>query len=220
MKAKFIQENCIEGKRIDLRQAKVVAQYRPDIILFEMPAGRNGPGLVFNEFSPDKKPFKKVEAIKKSARIAARIFPYAMSDVRVWENIEELWREGHNTLVFNIDGPEKLRAHRFEMYNRIPYPTLIRSWWFWAYQLMRELEMRKNIEYILRSYKGKKRPVVAVFLQSIHWDHVQFLLTHPSRRAIWRYYLGRFPNVTSENIGSMLKEKDKVLYKYWLRSEF
>jgi hypothetical protein len=217
MRAKFIQENCIEGSHVDLRQANVVKKYRPDMILFEMPAGRNGPALIFNKFSPEKKPFGKVAAKIEGARIAARTFPYALSDAYVWENIETLWREGHNTLVFNIDGPEKLRAHRFKMYGRIPYPTLIRSWWFWAYQLMRDLEMRKNIEYILKNHKEKKRPVIAVFLQSIHWDHVRFLLTHPSKRAIWKYYFWRFPEITPGNIKTLLKEKDPVLYHYWLR---
>ena len=220
MRAKFIQENCVEGSRIDLRQANVVKKYRPDIILFEMPAGRNGPALVFNKFSPKKKPYRTAEKKKKDIRLDARRFPYALSDIKVWENIEALWHEGHDVLLFNIDGPRALRAHRFRKYGRIPYPALIRSWWFWSYQLIRELEMRKNIEYILRHYKRKQRPVVAVFLQSIHWDHVRFLLAHPSKRAIWKYYFGRFPEVTPRNIKTLLKEKDTVLYRYWLRTGF
>jgi hypothetical protein len=226
MNVRFIQENCVEGSRVDLRQANVVKKYRPDIILFEMPAGRNGPGLAFNKFGPEEKPFKKVAAKKEGARIAARTFPYAMSDFYVWENIEALWREGHNVLLFNIDGPKELRAHRFKTYGRIPYPALIRSWWFWAYQLMRELEMRKNIEAILRQYgtysarRPRERPVIAVFLQSIHWDHVRFLLTHPSKRSIWKYYFGNFPKVTPANIKALLKEKDEVLYRYWVKTEF
>ncbi len=218
MRAKFIQENCTEGNHIDLRQANVVKKYRPDIILFEMPAGRNGPALIFNKFSPKEKPRWMVEKKKKNARFDARKFPYALSDVKVWENIEALWREGHNVLLFNIDGPRTLRAHRFIISSRTPYPTLVRSWWFWTYQLMRELEMRKNIEYIFRHHKGKKRPVIAVFLQSIHWDHVRFLLAHPSKRAIWKYYFGKFPKVTPANIKTLLKEKDPVLYRYWLRT--
>jgi len=217
MKPKFIQANCTEGKCIDLRQADVVSHYKPDIIFFEMPAFNGNPSLIFNEYTSKKKPLIKVQQIKKNLRIDAKKYPYALSDVAVWENIEKLWSKGQNTLLFNIDGPKKLRTHRHKLYGRTPYPTLVRSWWFWAYQFMREIEMKENIESILRHYKSKKRPIVAVFLQSIHWDHVRFLLTHPSERAIWKYYFGNFPKVTPKNIRSLLKEKDQVLYKYWLQ---
>ena len=220
MKPKFIQANCVEGKHIDMRQADVVFLYKPDMIFFEMPSRNGDPSLIFNKYSAKNKPLIKVRQIKNNLKIDAKKYPYALSDVAVWENIEKLWKEGQNTLLFNIDGPKKLRAHHYELYGHIPYPTLVRSWWFWAYQLMREMEMKENIESILKNYKEKKRPVVAVFLQSIHWDHVQFLLTHPSRQAIWKYYFGNFPKVTPENIGVLLKEKDKVLYKYWLQLGF
>jgi hypothetical protein len=33
----FIQRNCVEGDKIDPRQANAVLQYRPDIIIFESP---------------------------------------------------------------------------------------------------------------------------------------------------------------------------------------
>jgi len=220
MKPKFIQANCVEGKHIDMRQADVVSLYKPDMIFFEMPSRNGDPSLIFNKYSAKNKPLIKVRQIKNNLEIDAKKYPYALSDVAVWENIEKLWKEGQNTLLFNIDGPKKLRAHRHELYGHIPYPALVRSWWFWAYQLMREMEMKENIESILKNYKVKKRPVVTVFLQSIHWDHVQFLLTHPSRQAIWKYYFGKFPKVTPENIGVLLKEKDKVLYKYWLQLGF
>jgi hypothetical protein len=220
MTPRFIQANCVEGKRIDLRQANVVKKYRPDIILFEMPAGKGGSSLIFNKFSPEKKPLWKVVAIKRRLRTMARTYPYAQSDVRVWENIETLWREGKNTLLFNIDVSEKLRAHWHREYGNIPYRTLAIKWWFWAYLFIREREMKENIEDILWRYRGKKRPVVAVFLQDIHWDHVQFLLSHPSQKAVWKYYFGKFPDVIAANIDTLLKEKDGVLYGWWRRSGF
>jgi hypothetical protein len=220
MTPRFIQANCVEGKRIDLRQANVVKKYKPDIILFEIPAGRSGPSLIFNKFSPEKKPVRKVAAIKKGLRTVAHIYPYALSDIRIWENIETLWREGKNTLLFNIDVSEKLRTYWHKEYGDIPYRILIKQWWFWVYLLMREREMKENVEDILRHYKGKKRPIVAVFLQSIHWDHVQFLLSHPSEKAVWKYYFGKFSDITPANIGALLKEMNKVLYGYWRRSGY
>lgn len=118
MKPRFIQENCAEGNRTDLRQARVVARYRPDIILFEYPAKSGNPSLVFNRYSPAKKPFKEVERRKRGFKIAARKFPYALSDIHVWENIEKLWRGGHNVLLFNIDGPDDLRRDYFKLARR------------------------------------------------------------------------------------------------------
>jgi len=87
---KFIQSDCIEGDTIDIRQTRAILKYRPDIIIFEMPAGKNGPGTIFNRYTCDKKPLKKVHEIIKNLKISAQKFPYAASDINVWENIKKL----------------------------------------------------------------------------------------------------------------------------------
>ncbi len=215
MRPRFLQFSCREGNKPDYRQANAVLKYKPDIILFEMPAEGGNPSLIFNRYKPDKKPFTKVEKIKKSLRRAAKKYPYAASDIRVWENIEKLWREGRETLLFNVDAPQELRAHYHKIYGDIPYTQVRHEWWFWAYLLIRECQMAGHIENILKHYRVKRKPTVAVFLQSIHWEHVKFLLRKPSEKGIWRYYFGKFPEISPANIRGPIKKKDKILYKYW-----
>ena len=41
MSVHFVQVNCIEGKKVDLRQAAAV-KYKPDIIFFETPSFEGG----------------------------------------------------------------------------------------------------------------------------------------------------------------------------------
>jgi hypothetical protein len=216
VKQKFIQASCVEGKRVDLRQANVVARHKPDFIFFELPATKGGPASSFNNYAPIKKPFRAVRKIKDDLRKASRKYPYALSDVAVWENIEGLWREGHNILLFNVDAPAALRSHYHERYGDIPYSRARKHWWFWAYLLMRDRWMAENIREILKGQLGKREVVtIAVFLQSIHWEHVKFLLTKPSRKRIWKFYFGNFPELTPANVGERLREEDSTLYRYW-----
>jgi hypothetical protein len=218
MKPRFIQENCIEGNGIDLRQARVVAHYRPDIIFFEYPAKGGNPSLVFNRYGPLKKPLKGVGQIKRRLKIAARKYPYALSDIPVWENIEKLWRSGRNVLLFNIDGPDELRRDYFKLARGRTYDQQRKQLIFWAHCYLREIEMADHIRRILKNYKEKSDPVVAVFLQSVHWRHVKFLLKNPSRERIWNYYFGRFPKINPKNIGPEIQKKSPVHYKYWERA--
>jgi hypothetical protein len=215
MKPTFIHASCVEGRRLDLRQAGFVARRRPDMIFFELPASGGKPSLIFNRYAPGKKPIARVQKIKDKLRETARTYPYALSDVKVWENIEKLWREGHNVLLFNIDAPQELRFHHHERYGHIPYSRAKNHWWFWAYLLIRERRMADYIQGILKKHQGKKKLVIAVFLQSIHWRHVRFLLGNPSQKAVWKYYFGKFPEVTPSNIGQLIKKEDRILCKYW-----
>ena len=64
------------------------------------------PSLVFNRYSPGQKTTERGRAENARLKIAAQKYPYALSDVHIWENIEKLWRSGHNVLLFNIDGPD------------------------------------------------------------------------------------------------------------------
>jgi hypothetical protein len=215
MKPRFIQENCIEGNRTDLRQANVVSKYRPDIIFFELPARKGNPSLIFNRYSIVQKPFKEVERIKHDLKAAAKRFPYALSDVRTWENIERLWRDGRNVLLFNIDGQDEMRQDYFQLTRKLTYDQQRKHLLFWVHCYLREIQMANYIRSILKNYKGKTAPTVAVFLQSIHWRHVKFLLKDPSQKEIWKYYFGRFPKINPENLGLEIKRKSDIHYKYW-----
>ena len=75
--------------------------------------------------------------------------------------------------------------------------------------------MANHIRRILNNYKEKRNPVIAVFLQSIHWQHVKFLLNNPSRKEMWKYYFCRFPKINPKNIGVAIQKESPVHYKYW-----
>jgi hypothetical protein len=196
MSIRFIQANCTEGKKVDPRQAMVVKRYKPDIIFFELPASKNGPASLFNAYSVKRKPFEKIEQIKEDLRKESRKTPYALSDVLVWDAIAELWAEGHNILLFNIDAAQELRRKAFRQYRSTPLSRAKQQWQFWAYLYVRETIMAHHIERILKRYSKRKTLVVAVFLQSIHWQHVQFLMRHHSKEQIRDYYFRKFPEVT------------------------
>ena len=78
--------------------------------------------------------------------------------------------------------------------------------------------MVENIENILKNYREKKNPVVAVFVQSIHWKHIQFLLRKPNKAEIWKYYFGKFPKLKSETIDNEIKKRNLFLYKWWIKN--
>ena len=92
MKPKYIQINCTEGKRIDLRQAKAVLKYKPDLIFLEYPT---------NYLKPIKKP------IHINKKIILK-FPWTESDNYMWANIKKIWKNGYNTFVYAVDGPYDL----------------------------------------------------------------------------------------------------------------
>jgi len=216
---KFIQKNCVEGNKVDMQQANAVLKYKPDIVLFEYPTGKTGPDAIFNKYSTNKKPLKKVDGIIKNRKISAKKYPYAESDIFVWQNIKKLWSQDHNVLIFNIDAPDELRREYFE--NLEPkYPQARKDFLFWVYLYLREIYMTKNMEKILKSYSEKENPTVAVFLQSIHWQHVQFLLTKPNKSKIWKYYFGRFPKLKPKTIDAEIKKRSLFLYRWWNKQNF
>jgi hypothetical protein len=210
---KFIQRNCIEGDKIDSRQALAVLKYRPDIIIFESPMEKGGPGMVFNKYPCDKKPLEKVDEIIKNCKISAKEFPYAESGVALWENIKKMWSEGNNVQVYKVDTPQDLRREHFLMH--MQYPACRKDPLFWAYLYVRDKTMAKNIKLALNDYTGKKDPVVAIFMQSIHWKHVQFLMQAPKPSEVWKYYFGRFSKLTKDEIEEILLRRSKILSRYW-----
>lgn len=215
MKPKFIQRNCIEGNKIDLRQANSILKYRPDIILFELPASKNRRNIIFNKYSANSKPLKKVNIIVKNLKKAAIKYPYALSDVAVWHNIIKLWAEGHNVSIYNVDAPDRLRREYF-----LKYEEAKRDLLFWVYLYIREEYMADNIEKILKKYNDKRNPVVAVLIQSIHWNHIKFLLNKPSKEEIWKYYFGKFHKIKMESINEKIKKGNPFLFKWWRRTNY
>lgn len=219
LKPKFIQCSCVEGNNIDLRRAKAVLKHKPDIIIFEMPQGNRGPGMIFNQYLCSNKPISEVNKIIKENRIAAKKFPYVASDIAIWKNIEKLWKQGINTQVYNVDSPAKIRRESFYLFNKPisdGYPAVRRDWLFWVHLYLREIYMAKNIKIILNSYHLKKDPVILIFIEVIHWSHVKFLLTNPTKEKIWKYYFGKFKNLKSnKNIENQIKERSTVLNYYW-----
>ena len=215
MSIRFIQANCREGKKVDLRQAAVVKRYKPDIIFFELPSFNGNPSSPFNAYGIKKKLFARVEKIKKGLRHEAGKTPYALSDAFVWDNIATLWREGHNVLLFNVDAPQKLRQEGFAQYGSLSLPRIEQAWQFWAQQYVRETIMASHIERILKRYSKRKKLVVAVFLQNFHWHHVQFRLKHPTPGKVWRYYFWRSPKLTPSFVTKALRKERPVLYRYW-----
>lgn len=211
----FIQRNCVEGETADLRQAQAVLKHRPDAIIFELPSNRGGPGTIFNSYSCPNKPLARIQKIISQLKTAAASYPYARSDIAVWHNIEQLWQEGHNTLIYNVDTPAQLRHYYFTHFDTT-YKTARRDWLFWVFLCIREQYMADNVRSVIE-HSRQEQPLIAVFLQSIHWRHIQFLLRKPSQTTIWDYYFKSFPELTPVNIGSKIKARSPLLYQYWKR---
>jgi len=216
MKPKIVQFDIREENRKDYRQARAVLKYRPDIIIFENPEHNLSPESKFNKYSPQNKPMKEFLAIQKYFKIAAKEgFGYALSDIKTWKNIMQLWREGHNVLIYDVDGPAELRQEFFHVWRHM-YPCALKNWlWVACRFYIREVIMAKHVCNILKKYKAKTNPTILICLQKIHWVHVKFLLSNPSKEKIWKYYFGRFKEISRKNITSKIKKENKVFYKYW-----
>jgi len=221
MKVKYIQVDVREEinsknwTKPDFRQAEYVLKYRPYIIIFES-ACNDTPNTIYNKYSCKNKPLglvrKKQEDYKRASKTPGN--GDAVSDIKLWDNIIELWKKGHNVYVYNADGPNKLRAEFFQVWKYM-YPCALKNWLWWVRIYLREKYMAKNIRWILEQHKHKEKLVVAIFLQSFHWTHVKFLLTNPSKKQIWQYYFSRFREVTPKDINQKIREQNKVFYKYW-----
>lgn len=213
-KPKFHQFNCREQDRPDFRQARAVLKHKPDIIFFELPEKDESPETIFNKYDCKNKPLKEVNIIKKRLENASKEFKYALSDIKTWENIEKVWQEEHNILLYNVDGPKELRLEFFEAWNNT-YPCITKNWLWWVKIYLRERIMANHISSIIKKYKMKKNPIALIFLQNFHWRHVKFLLENPSKEEIWKYYFGNFSEVTSLIISKKIKENNKLFYNYW-----
>lgn len=221
MKIKYIQVDVreeINSKnwiKPDYRQAESVLKYRPDILIFESACSKT-PNTIYNKYSCQNKPLdlirKKQDRYKKTSMVPGN--GDALSDIKLWDNIIKLWNEGHDVLIYNVDGPERLRTEFFQVWKYM-YPCALKNWLWWVRIYLREKYMVKNIRWVLEKHKDRGRLTIAIFLQSWHWKHVKFLLTNPSKKQIWLYYFNSFKEISPENITQKIKEQNKVFYKYW-----
>lgn len=215
MKPKYIQVDCRETSTLDLRQAKAVLKYKPDIIILEYPNNGQTPDMEFNKYDALKKPKKMVEdRLKEFPEAVLKIHPWARADTVMWENIASLWNSGHQVLVYAVDAPNELTREWLEVWHHT-YPCVKKNWIWWVQIYLRERKMANNVRWVLDHYQGKRCPTILIFLQSFHWDHVQFLLGNPTKDEIWSYYFGKFPEIDRYNIAKKIKKLNPVFYKYW-----
>lgn len=213
MKIRFIQFDCREKDKLDLRQAKAVLKYKPDIIFLEYPNNKKTPDTIFNKFSPLNKPIKKLP--NKFSKKTLLLCPWLKSDIIMWDNIVHLWKkEKHQVLVYYADAKEELLNEWLIVWENM-YPSALKNWLWWVKIYLREYYMVKNIKWALSKYKSKENLTVLVFLQSFHWEHVRFLLKNPSSKQIWNYYFGKFKGLKPSIITKILQKENKVFYKYW-----
>lgn len=217
-KPKYKQFDCIESEKLDLRQAKAVLKYNPDIVILEYPNNNVDPGIELNNYSPLDKPKKLVDELLAplSPNILA-IHPWAQSDMLMWQNIVKLWSENKQVLVYKVDGPPDLTSEWLEVWNHM-YPCAKKNWVWWVQIYLRERIMANNIQNMLDGYEDKPDPTILIFLQSFHWDHVRFLLTQPTKEEIWQYYFGNFSKeITQKTIVQKIQKLNPVFYSYWQR---
>ncbi|MEI6843502.1 MAG: hypothetical protein WCK48_03300 [bacterium] len=210
------QFSCIEGQKVDMRQAKAILKYKPDIVIQEAPSHNGKADSIFNKYSVKNKPVSELEKINKNLKFLAEKYPWYLSDVYTYENISQLWKLGKNTQIYNVDGPSELLQE-----------TIIHKWnttsphrrgthlvW-WVYIFLREKIMTEYISKILLKNKNNKDLIVLVLMQKFHWLNVQFQLAHPKKDVIWNYYFGKFENLKPKDVEEIIKKENATLYKYW-----
>ena len=212
LKPRFIQVDCRETNKLDLRQAKAVLKYKPDIIILEYPNNKKTPDTIFNKYAPANKPLKKLPKFSKET---FAMNPWVKSDVVMWNNVVYLWKKKERqVLIYQIDAPSELVSEWLLVWNNM-YPCALKNWLWWVRIYLRERYMAKNVQWVLSQYKLKKRPTILIFLQSFHWEHVKFLLRNPSKKQIWDYYFGRFNNLQPSVVARTLRKQNKIFYKHW-----
>lgn len=215
IRPKFIQVNCEETKKLDLRQANVVKNLKPDIIILEYPNSNPTPSLVFNNYPPLEKPKDLVKKrTSEFSKEVLRVNPWVKADTIMWKNVANLWKADHQVMVFAVDAPNELTNEWFEVWLKM-YPCAKKNWLWWVQIYLRERFMANNIFWILNNYKLKEKPKTLVFLQSFHWLHVKFLMKNPSKNKIWEYYFGQFEEVDQRDIKERVKKHNKIFAKYW-----
>ncbi len=214
---KIFQYSCVEDKKPDFRQAEAVIKKRPDVIFFEAPTPLGKPSLNYNKFSTKNKPLSDLKKHYKMLKEVSKKYPWVISDIQTYKNIEKLWKEGHDVKLYSIDAPSELLKIGINLNNDIKPPKPKRrgtnfNWWVRIY--LRERIMSNYMMKILPKYK--KENTALVFLQSFHWRNVKFLLSKPSKQQIYKYYFGSFKSLNLGNLNEhVLETNNPILTKYW-----
>jgi hypothetical protein len=216
MRPIYKQVDLPETKRLNLDQAKAVLRFKPDIIFLEWPQDIKNSPVAFNKYPPLKKPKGLVKKIQKGLlkKDSLKKHPWAVADAVLFDNISKLWSEGHDVFLFPVDAQRELTAENYLLWKKM-YPAVKKQWLWWVRIYLREKIMAENIERAFKKYTHKDKPKVLVLLQSFHWRHVRFLLSHPSKSRVWKYYFGRFSGITPKTIAGDIYKENRVFYKYW-----
>lgn len=212
---KILQFNCHEGDTVDLHQANAVLRHKPDFIFFESP----GPAKsVFNKYKPKEKPVREFNSHIRELKKIAKKYPWVASDVCTYTNIKKLWDEGHDIKLYPIDGPSELLRVDLKKFSKSNNARPERrgthfAWWVRMY--LREKIMSGSVRRIYKIMEWKPNTVGLALVEKFHWRNVQFHLSNPTKKEIYKYYFGEFKNVSLENIGVKVKETNPILHKYW-----
>lgn len=212
----FIQVDCYESNSLDFRQAKAILKYKPDIVLFEYPNNTDIFDMSINHYPATSKPRELIDKLFPIDNQTLKTHPWAQADKKVWSNIEKLWQENHQVLVYRIDAPNELTEEKLREW-RSQYPKIKNNWLWWVRIYLREKYMAKYLQEIMANYKQKQDPTVLVFLQSFHWEHVKFLMENHTPDEIWKYYFSQFSEIDQNSIKEKIKKLNSVFYKYWLK---
>jgi|SRR3989338_1031884 len=176
---KHSAENCE-------KQAKQILKIKPDVILFEFPQ-ESKPGSDYNRFLPKNKPYEKFNATKKGFRKISKLYPWSTGEIAILEAIETLWKQGHQVLLFNMDGPQEItRLCDQTDFNKTPLLFEIINYF-------REQHMIRTIKKIQRRYPSKK---IIVLCSNWHWKRLQFLLRTRNKNKIIKPFLPNTPKPT------------------------
>jgi hypothetical protein len=209
------QFSCREVNGIDLRQANALLKHKPDMVFWEAPSNKNSASLILD---PRQSIVQQKDTLRERIsylKEVAKKVPWAASDIHVYENAIKLIENGYKIRMYHVDGPHELLLQTIlNKWDLIEKPRQKgRHILWWTYIYLRERIMANNIKPLLKNKDQK----ILIFMQKFHWLHVNFLLSEPSKDMIWGYYFGKFENVTRKNISEILKTRNKVLHKFWLK---
>jgi hypothetical protein len=215
----FHQINCAENRNgvLDLRQAEGIKKYQPDIVILEYPSNSEMPYFELNDFGALEKPKELVaQRLRPFSKELLKKDPWVAADIIMWQEIAKLWARGKQVFVYPTDGTFELISEWREVWNHM-YPLSTQNWVWWVQIYLRERLMANNVNYVIRKHQDMQKPIVNIYLQNFHWQHVKFLLTHTKTDEIWQFYFGKFSSeVTKETITNEIQRLNPVFFKYWI----
>lgn len=202
-------------ERVGYKQAEEILRVKPDAVLFEYPTHKRNFLSEFNRFNPKEKPKQKILKWKGSYEVSSKKYPWLKSKYKIVEAIEQLWNEGKQVYLFEIDAPIELTT----VVEKHP----LEGYFYMLWNYLRDRYMIGNIKRVERLLDKKigKNSIVLVFCHDFHWENIHFLSNRPTKSEILSYYFSQDKIGSVKEIESDLKKKNKILYKFWkLKSGF